>query len=373
MDATITADADPDYGAILADDIAYHMGERDSYDLESIEAATTGVAAPDDIFVSFQIGRKEFFSGDLYKQRGQFGSAGISFTGGEVIGKLRRQTNAINRDFAELDPEIAYAFDLRDARQHDYAKVFGTRKPIPVYQYHRRRGMHALIVPLPGFHQYPSRRMPKFNDTKTLQEKRARIFWRGKLTGHCQLPQGGVSAIRLAGNTKIGDDEKLAAARQLMRFRICEANIDNDAVDMRFVHPPGSSENMEHAQSLKRFFERRASIVEHLEYRYLLALDGYDGPSSWYWMINSNSIVMRQDSPWEMFGDNYFKPWIHFVPILQDGSDLMEKFNWCERNLAKCSRIVASTRHAASVLFESNYQRQRRHAVLNTYRQWMRR
>ena len=34
------------------------------------------------------------------------------------------------------------------------------------------------------------------------------------------------------------------------------------------------------------------------------------------------------------------EPYIHFVPINNNGSDLLEKYNWCLNNLDKCEEIA---------------------------------
>lgn len=39
-----------------------------------------------------------------------------------------------------------------------------------------------------------------------------------------------------------------------------------------------------------------------------------------------------------IFG-NGLKEWVHFVPICKDGSDLLEKYNWCLDNLEECEKI----------------------------------
>jgi hypothetical protein len=34
------------------------------------------------------------------------------------------------------------------------------------------------------------------------------------------------------------------------------------------------------------------------------------------------------------------EPYVHFIPINNDGSDLVEKYNWCINNLNKCEEIA---------------------------------
>ncbi len=128
---------------------------------------------------------------------------------------------------------------------------------------------------------------------------------------------------------------------------------------------------MRHHAVLSNLIKSRATVSEHFSHRYLLALDGYDGPSSWYWMLNSNSVVIRQKSDWLMFGDSYFVPWVHFVPIAEDASDIMDVFDWCEKNQATCEKISSNAKAAWAVLFDPIYQVERRKALFQAYRDWL--
>ncbi len=111
---------------------------------------------------------------------------------------------------------------------------------------------------------------------------------------------------------------------------LAEQGATDDRLDVGMVFPFQQGD-MRHHAVLSNLIKSRATVSEHFSHRYLLALDGYDGPSSWYWMLNSNSDVIRQKSDWLMFGDSYFVPWVHFVPIAEDASDIMDVFDWCEK------------------------------------------
>jgi hypothetical protein len=81
-------------------------------------------------------------------------------------------------------------------------------------------------------------------------------------------------------------------------------------------------------------------------------------------------LVLRQESPWDAFGDCYFQPWVHYVPFARDGGDLVEKIEWCEAHLSQCAGMVANAHRAWSVLFDADYQAERRRAVHAAYRSW---
>jgi hypothetical protein len=68
----------------------------------------------------------------------------------------------------------------------------------------------------------------------------------------------------------------------------------------------------------------------------------FDWSSSFIWALTSNCCPLHvYPFTFEhiLFGDG-LKEWVHFVPIASDGSDLIEKYEWCLSNLEKCEVIA---------------------------------
>lgn len=84
-----------------------------------------------------------------------------------------------------------------------------------------------------------------------------------------------------------------------------------------------------------------ASIKEHLEYKYLPVLDGFMCTYPGYqWRLLSNSIALKQESDqiqWFYIG---LKPYVHYLPIKKDLSDLLEKVKWAISNDDECKKIT---------------------------------
>lgn len=78
-----------------------------------------------------------------------------------------------------------------------------------------------------------------------------------------------------------------------------------------------------------------------VEYKYLLDIDGWAGTwEATAWKLNSGSVIFKVDSGWsQWFSDQYF-PWIHYVPVADDFSDLQEKFQWCEAHQDECLAMI---------------------------------
>lgn len=97
------------------------------------------------------------------------------------------------------------------------------------------------------------------------------------------------------------------------------------------------------------------SREDMINYKYILDIDG--NASTWdatAWKLNSNSVIFKSDSNWAQWFYEDYKPWIHYVPVADDFTDIQEKFNWCEKNQEKCIEIIKN----AKVLFKEIYSHQ---------------
>ena len=91
---------------------------------------------------------------------------------------------------------------------------------------------------------------------------------------------------------------------------------------------------------------------EMINYKYILDIDG--NSCTWdatAWKLNSGSVIFKTESRWrQWFYDDYL-PWVHYVPINDDFSNLQEMYCWCEQNQDKCEEIVKN----AKELFQKAY------------------
>ena len=83
------------------------------------------------------------------------------------------------------------------------------------------------------------------------------------------------------------------------------------------------------------------SIHEMLNYKYILSIPGADKDSGLNWKLASNSVVLMappEIESWLMEG--LLEPWVHYIPLKDDYSDLDEIVKWCRNNDDKCQEIV---------------------------------
>jgi len=87
------------------------------------------------------------------------------------------------------------------------------------------------------------------------------------------------------------------------------------------------------------------SITSQLQYKYILDIDGYS--NTWdatIWKLYSGSVLLKTDSLWKQWYYDKLSPWVHYVPIKNDFSDLNEKIQWCISNDEKCKEISKNAR-----------------------------
>lgn len=85
----------------------------------------------------------------------------------------------------------------------------------------------------------------------------------------------------------------------------------------------------------------RMTIDEHLEYKFILCLEGNDVASNLKWVMSSNSIAVMPKPKFETwFMEGLLMPDFHFISIKDDYSDLEEKLNFYINHPEKALQII---------------------------------
>jgi hypothetical protein len=79
---------------------------------------------------------------------------------------------------------------------------------------------------------------------------------------------------------------------------------------------------------------------EQSRYKYILHLDGNVAAhrmAKWFLL---NSVMLLQESGSRVWFQHMLEPYVHYIPIKKDLSDLIEKIQWCRDNDDKCKEIA---------------------------------
>lgn len=85
----------------------------------------------------------------------------------------------------------------------------------------------------------------------------------------------------------------------------------------------------------------RLSLYDHLNYKYIMSLEGNDVASNLKWIMSSNSLAVTPRLTCETwFMEGRLKGDVHFVEIQPDYSDLIEKMDYYTAHPAAAERII---------------------------------
>ncbi|KAJ7577878.1 glycosyl transferase family 90-domain-containing protein [Mycena floridula] len=154
------------------------------------------------------------------------------------------------------------------------------------------------------------------------EKKKPVIYWRGRGTG------GHIT----------GDN-----FRKFPRFRAKDIArnrtdiMDIEITDLLGEHCGGGCDG-EAIRKEYNIVPHNAPREEQYQYKYLLDLDGNSFSSRYLGLLKSGSLVFKSTLFTEFFSD-WLKPFVHYIPVLVDLSDLAEKIDWAIQNDAAARRI----------------------------------
>ena len=174
--------------------------------------------------------------------------------------------------------------------------------------------MDQIIFILPQYH-LPNK--IHIIDNITFEHKLNKLFWRGSTTGNDILNNNTRYNI-VSKNFNIDENIDIGFNH------FCQIAYDNNKDAFASLYKPG------------------LNVSSQLNFKFILNIEGNDWSSSFSWALASNCCPLHTyPFTYEsyIFG-NEIIPWIHFIPINIDGSDLLEKYTYCLNNLNQCEQIA---------------------------------
>lgn len=96
--------------------------------------------------------------------------------------------------------------------------------------------------------------------------------------------------------------------------------------------------------SLGIFLKKRVDMNKQLKYKYLINIDGHSKVNRESYLLQTGCLILNVESKYvignQRWYDHLLIPYVHYVPIKYDLSDLEEKIIWCRNNDTKCKEIV---------------------------------
>ena len=82
------------------------------------------------------------------------------------------------------------------------------------------------------------------------------------------------------------------------------------------------------------------TLLSMNRYKYLLNIEGNDSSSGITWMLYSNSVVFMSRpsvAAWAM--EDLLIPFVHYIPLADDYSNLLEMLKWAKEHDQACQEI----------------------------------
>ena len=156
-------------------------------------------------------------------------------------------------------------------------------------------------------------------------DKRSVAFWRGAATGII--------------------NDRWQASRYHLLTRWAHSSDPRVNVGMTFL--PMSTKNATRDAALIATAKPGTSPTSMLRYRCLISAEGYDVATNLKWALwSASAVIMPRPTVCSWLMEDRLEPWVHYVPVAPDFSNLTEAVDWCEEavNAGACERIGAAGR-----------------------------
>lgn len=93
------------------------------------------------------------------------------------------------------------------------------------------------------------------------------------------------------------------------------------------------------------FYKQPISVDTQLKYKYLPVIDGNDKSSALNWVLASNSVpIMPKPRFHSWLCEPWLQPYVHYVPVEYDFSNLESQIEWCKEHDEECKQIARNGR-----------------------------
>jgi hypothetical protein len=112
-------------------------------------------------------------------------------------------------------------------------------------------------------------------------------------------------------------------------------------LEIYFNHPMCNIGQVNINENSDKWLVEKMTIDEHLDYKFILCIEGNDVASNLKWVMSSNSLAVMPKPKYETwFMEGALIPDYHYVLIKDDYSDLEERLSYYINNQAKALEII---------------------------------
>jgi Glycosyl transferase family 90 len=157
------------------------------------------------------------------------------------------------------------------------------------------------------------------NDIPWSHKLNRSVFW-GAPTGATDIPVASNSTDSSTHNHR-------GACRSIPRCRLVYDSARSTLVTAKFVRTRDRFPNV--IDNITMVGHGRLTLKQLLQYKGILAIQGNDVASSLKWALFSQSVVLMPPPTFVSFAmEDWLIPWVHYIPLASDLSDVESKTQW---------------------------------------------
>ena len=86
------------------------------------------------------------------------------------------------------------------------------------------------------------------------------------------------------------------------------------------------------------------TFEEQCIYKYIIHIDGHVSAFRLSSELSMNSVILLVESEWKIWYSHLLKPYVHYIPVRKDLSNIYRQIKWCKNNDDKCKQISINAR-----------------------------
>ncbi|MEO6149673.1 MAG: glycosyl transferase family 90 [Mucilaginibacter sp.] len=124
-------------------------------------------------------------------------------------------------------------------------------------------------------------------------------------------------------------------------------------MEMHFNNPMCDVGQVNAKEGNLEWLKPKVSITDHLDYKFILSLEGNDVATNLKWIMSSNSVAVMPPPKYETwFMEGRLIPGVHYIGISDDYSDLDEKLKYYMQHTAEAEQIARNANKYVAQFFD---------------------
>jgi hypothetical protein len=208
-------------------------------------------------------------------------------------------------------PDVDFIVTLHDSLDGENLVA-----PVFVFAKNSQKVSKSILFPdfdaMSGYHK-ELEEVQRGNSLFPWHQKRDQAVWRGAMTGGIFTPDNFLTFPR----TKM-----VSLSLEFPNF-----------IDARFTYLTQCENCKRIKRKFSNYFSDFLPIYNHIAFKYQILVDGNScAYARAYWQLFSNCVILKQDSDSIQWYYRGLQPYVHYIPVKADMSNLVDQIRWAREN-----------------------------------------